>query len=584
MIVYFKKILALIGDAASRLPILLFLFLFASLLDLISLGVIGPYIALVFDSQAMESQFIKEIVSFFSLPSDKNSLIFIVSIFLFLLFFAKAMLSIWVQYKILQFGQGRQVFLRSHLMKSYQNLPYYKYLDRNSNEYIYNIHTLVDMFTFQVLIPGLKTASDLIVAIAILLFLAWQNFMSFSILLLLVGGLLLGYDKIFRNKARYYGEQANIAATSILKGVSESVEGFKEIRILGKNSFFYNRVLKACKTYSKTLTKSLIILTAPRYLMEFLVVGVIVLIVLYFQASSNNINDALPIIGVFSVAVLRLLPSAYALSSNLIQIRFNKDGVHRLYEDFLYLKNTDKVPSSPTNEKNGRVFSTLELKNVGFSYKNSGLKTLNNISMKVKAGQSIGIIGASGSGKTTLIDVLLGLLDPSSGQALFNGNDLSKQDVSWRSHVAYLPQQTYLIDDTLKNNVAIGETNQEIDINLVIDSLKKANLKDFVKNLPSGIDTMIGERGVKISGGQRQRIALARAFYYGRDILVMDEATSSLDNETENRIIEELNALHGQKTMILISHSMSTVKHCDYIYRLENGSIVESGIPEDIIK
>jgi ATP-binding cassette, subfamily B, bacterial PglK len=584
LISYFKKILVLIGSAKRKLPALLILFLCASLMDLVSLGLIGPYIALLFDSQPMESVFIKEILSFFSLPSDRGALIFILSSFLFLLFFLKAILAIWVQYKILQFGQSRQVFLRSYLMKSYQNLPYYKYLDRNSNEYIYNIHTLVDMFTFQVIIPGLKTASDLIVAIAILLFLAWQNFIAFSILFLLVGGVLLGYDKFFRNKARNYGEQANIAATSILKGVSESLEGFKEIRILGKQKFFYDKVVRACKTHSKTLTKNLIILTAPRYLMEFLVVGFIVLIVVFFQLSANNLNDVLPIVGVFSVAALRLLPSAYALSSNILQIRFHKDGVNRLYKDYLYLEDAKKSSLSTEYEEDEVEFSSLELKNIGFSYENSNIKTLKNISLKIKAGDFIGIIGSSGSGKTTLIDVLLGLLEPSSGKVLFNQINLSHQDVSLKNQVAYLTQQTYLIDDTLKNNVAIGEEYQEIDTNLVIDSLKKANLDDFVKNLPHGIDTMIGERGIKISGGQRQRIALARAFYYGRSVLIMDEATSSLDSETEHRIIEELEALHGKQTMILITHSMSTVRHCDYIFRLENGSIVESGRPKDILK
>ena len=203
--------------------------------------------------------------------------------------------------------------------------------------------------------------------------------------------------------------------------------------------------------------------------------------------------------------------------------------------------------------------------------------------MEITAGQSIGLIGPSGSGKTTLVDLLLGLLDPQEGEACFNGKPLKECLREWRAQIAYLPQQVFLVDDTLRRNVALGVAEAEIDNDRLQEALRQARLWELVEHLPQGLDTMLGERGVRLSGGQRQRVALARAFYHHREILVMDEATSALDNETEREIVEEIQRLKGSKTMIVIAHRVTTVQHCDWIYKLENGRIIASGPPEQML-
>ena len=206
-----------------------------------------------------------------------------------------------------------------------------------------------------------------------------------------------------------------------------------------------------------------------------------------------------------------------------------------------------------------------------------------NISLSIKNGESVGLIGASGAGKTTLVDILLGLLQPQEGDILFNNRSLNETLALWRAQVAYLPQEIFLIDNTLLSNVALGVLDDSIDREKVMNALKKACLEELVDNLPKGIDTMIGERGVRLSGGQKQRVALARAFYHGRNVLVLDEATSSLDHETEKEIIEEIRYFKGEKTMIIIAHRLTTVQHCDRIYVLENGEIIRQGTPKNIL-
>ena len=223
------------------------------------------------------------------------------------------------------------------------------------------------------------------------------------------------------------------------------------------------------------------------------------------------------------------------------------------------------------------------MKQVSFSYPITHQKALNQISLEIRSDESIGLIGPSGSGKTTLVDVLLGLLEPQSGEIIFNGKPLNLNLKQWRSQVAYIPQEIFLIDNTLRCNVALGIPETEINDLRLQEALSRARLLEVVEQMPLGLDTLLGERGVRLSGGQRQRVALARSFYHGRNILVMDEATSALDNETESEIIEEIKHLKGQKTLVVIAHRLSTVQHCDRIYRLGNGEIVESGTPEQVL-
>jgi ATP-binding cassette, subfamily B, bacterial PglK len=580
---YFNEIWFLLGEDRFKVFGLFLLFLGISFLDLAGIGLIGPYISIIFDSQALDGS-LGSIVDVVGLPKERDALLITMGLTLFLIFLFKAISAIWINYRIIQFSNNQQIRLRSLLMQSYQKLTYAEYLQRNSSEYIYSMQELVVQYSNQVIVPGLRTLSDGIVALMILMFLAWQNITAFILLIGIFGVAIVGYDYLFRGRVSLYGKKSNKAATLMTQGIYESIEGFKEIRILGHEKFFFDNVKSEAVKYSESQSKSQVIATAPRYLMELLLISFIVTLVIVTLVLNQGVETLLPTLGVFGVAALRLVPSANGLSSSLIYLRFGRNAVSRLYADLRRLKKSQlnlKVGSDKPIVEN---FRNLSLNHVNFTYPGSKKEVLKNISITINSGQSIGLIGKSGSGKTTLIDMLLGLLEPSDGSISYNGKKLSKSLIEWRNQVAYLPQQVFLMDNTLRRNIALGMKDLEIDDKRINKAIRQANLEDFVNQLPEGIETVLGERGVRLSGGQRQRIALARAFYHERKILVMDESTSSLDSETEYEIVEEIRRLSGDKTMIVIAHRITTLRHCDIIYELKDGCIINVGSYQEIIQ
>jgi len=580
---YLKEILFLLDEDRKKIPWMILIFWISSLLDLVGLGLISPYIALILRPESAEEGRLGELVKLLGFPQEQETLLLILGFILLSVFLIKAIASIGVYYFIIRFGEKQKIRIISRLVQSYQALPYTTYLQRNSSEYIYNISALVKNFTGGVVQNGLRMLSDLIVAVMIFVLLAWNNAVALGILFVLLSTLVIVYDQIFRRKISLYGQQMNQVWTSMIQGIKESIEGLKEIRILGKEYHFYKNIRSnANKSYSISILSSLIT-AGPRYLLELTIISFVVMLITVTISGGQNIHNLIGTLGLFGVASLRLVPSVNTGISTLLQLRQQRNTVSRLYNDIASFKQTEIVCQPKTPYSRPETFQTLIMKQVSFSYPITHQKALNQISLEIRSDESIGLIGPSGSGKTTLVDVLLGLLEPQSGEIIFNGKPLNLNLKQWRSQVAYIPQETFLIDNTLRCNVALGTPETEINDLRLQEALSKALLLEVVEQMPLGLDTLLGERGVRLSGGQRQRVALARSFYHGRNILVMDEATSALDNETESEIIEEIKHLKGQKTLFVIAHRLSTVQHCDRIYRLENGEIVESGTPEQVL-
>jgi len=581
---YLQEILTILGEDRRKVPWMILVFWVASLIDLAGLGLITPYIALIISPESVQGGKMVQVIDQFGLPHDQESLLVILGISLISVFLLKAISAIGINYIIISFSQNQQIHLSSLLMRAYQTLPYTEYLRRNSSEYIYNIHVLVKNFASGVVLNGLRTLSELIVAIMILGLLAWENLLALSILFGLLSIMIFSYDRFFRKRLRYFGKQSNQMSTSMVQGINEAIEGLKEIRILGKEFHFHQKVHKCVHDLAYINRRSSLITMSPRYLLELLIIGFVVVFVtgtLFF--SHNNVQSLVITIGVFGVATLRLMPSANILISSLMQLRLQRNTVSRLYNDLVWIKKINFEAPTLISSSNPELFREITLEHVSFRYPSMSKDALNQISLEIRSGESIGLVGSSGSGKTTMVDVLLGMLKPHEGQIMFNGKSLDTSLTDWRQQVAYLPQQVFLIDNTLRCNVAIGLSTDEIDDSRIEAALRKARLLEMVEQLPQGYDTMLGERGVRLSGGQRQRVALARAFYHERSVLVMDEATSALDNETEQEIVEEIKLLKGQKTLVVIAHRLSTVQHCDRIYRLGNGRIIKSGTPDQVL-
>jgi ABC-type multidrug transport system fused ATPase/permease subunit len=280
----------------------------------------------------------------------------------------------------------------------------------------------------------------------------------------------------------------------------------------------------------------------------------------------------------FGAAAFRLLPSANQLLNNLQAIRFARPKLMLLYEDF---KLADQQDSSL--EVASSFLEEIRIKDLSFSYDNVDVPALTDVNMFVRRGEAVGIIGSSGSGKSTLVDVLLGLLQPNSGQILVDNQNIQTNLRSWQNQIGYVPQTIFLTDDSLRRNIALGLPDNLVDADAVVDALRAAQLQDFVAGLPDGLDTVVGERGVRLSGGQRQRIGIARALYNKPEVLVLDEATSSLDTETEHEVMKAVQALQGTKTVVIVAHRLSTVEYCDRLYRLENARVVDEGTFSEVM-
>jgi len=579
---YLIEILYLVGESRSKLPALILLFLFSSILDLLGLGLIAPYVSLIMNLESQNSDWIGNKIIALGLPMEQEFILIWMGVLLITVFLFKALTALYINHTIIVFSNMQEVRLKSYLMQTYQHLPYTEYIKRNSAEYVNAIigHTISFRGALEM---GLKTLSDGIIAIAIFSLLALTNGIALSLLVIILGVLVFGYDRVFRSRIKEYGRQSHHYATRLVQGVNEGIEGFKEIRILGREKYFYDLIKHNAERWTQNQGRTNIISSSPRYFLEFVLITFIVMLVITAYLFGNNLKALVPTIGFIGMAALRLLPVIHGLSNSLVHLRHNRFAVGWLYTDLIKLKESPKSVWKSSNKSTNGEFHELVLDGIQYFYPESKMPALDQISLRIQEGETVGFIGPSGAGKTTLVDLILGLLKPSKGSLLYNGEELKGSLSRWQSQIAYLPQQVFLIDNTLRNNVALGINDNEIDDQHVHESLNNASLKAFVDTLPQGFETKLGERGVRLSGGQRQRVAIARAFYHGRNVLVMDEATSALDHETESEIVEEIKRLKGKKTILVIAHRLTTVQHCDRIYCLEKGKIVNSGPPSKIL-
>lgn len=563
---FLYKIIFLLQGSYRNIYFLGFIFMVISVFEMAGLSLVVTYVSIITNKSSLESMVNWTYVNF-GLALEDNELIIYTGFLLVFIFSVKTVIILISNSKVINFTQNQQRLLQLSLLKTYQKMDYSAYVKRNSSEYIYNIQTLVHQYVESVLLPIIRVLSDGIIGISIIIFLAFSNFFAFILMSILFSLVIVIYDLVFKVKMKKYGESANIASKTVIQSVNESLGGLKEIRVLGKEEYFFNKVKKHTKRYIHSNIKREVVVSSPKYLLEFVVVLFLALLSIISLSSDKNSELLIPTLALFSIASLRILPMVSTLINSLIRLRYNHSSVSILHDDLfvsdLHLHND--------NSLNINKFESIEFINMGFKYGTQII--LENINLKIKNGDAVGIIGKSGSGKTTLIDILLGLHLPKSGRVTINGYDVEKVLSSWKNQVAYLPQEVFLIDDTLESNIALGVLKHEIDKSLISESLSVAALNSVVRKLPKGVHTRIGERGVMLSGGQKQRIAIARAHYHGRGVLIMDESTSSLDNNTEKEIISEIKRLKGVKTMIIIAHRSSTIEHCDYIYEISNGGL-----------
>ena len=398
----------------------------------------------------------------------------------------------------------------------------------------------------------------------------------------MIGVAVLGFQWFIRNRVAYWGRERQYHDGMIIKHIQQGLGGAKEVKMLGCEETFLTLHDESHRKTAKLLQWQQTLQALPRLWLELIAVAGIVALVLIMILRGGSIQDIIPVLGVFVAAAFRLLPSLSRILTALNSLRFSISVVNVLKEEFS-IQVYEGHLKQKKDLKVGDFQDKIGLRNLVYKYPASSKPALNNVSVNVSCKESVGFIGTSGAGKSTIIDIILGLLTPDSGQVLVDGLDIQQNLREWQNQIGYVPQSVFLTDDTLRKNIAFGLSNTEIDEKAVWDAIKASQLEEFVLNQPDGLETIVGERGVRLSGGQRQRIGIARALYHDPAVLVLDEATSSLDNDTENDIMKTINTLHGNKTLIIVAHRLSTVENCDRIYRLEKGQIVEEGVPSLVL-
>tara|TARA_B100000575_G_C23136174_1_gene660074 strand:- start:1693 stop:3045 length:1353 start_codon:yes stop_codon:yes gene_type:complete len=447
-------------------------------------------------------------------------------------------------------------------------MSYEQYICRDSSENVASIGVYVK--NYGSVINGLLIfVSDMIVAIFIATLLLFANTLILLSMILFMIIVIYIYKILFLNTFDNLGKNLNIGYQKIYQGVQEYFEGFKELYVLNKYSSLETKIITGTDMVAESDTKQSIISAIPRFLLELSLVSFIIIIVSLTLITGNNIETVVPLLTLFAAASIRLLPMFNQISKFLSIFKYGKDSIEKLYDE---LKSQKTLNFFNNNLVAGK-FKKLELSDISYKYPMTDNYVLKNIFFDINFGETIAITGPSGSGKTTLVDILLGLLIPQNGKILYNKSETNFENNYLRSKTAYLPQEIFLTNDTIKNNVALGEIDKNINLEKVYDSLEKAQLKDYIESQNEGINTIIGQKGISLSGGQRQRIALARSFYYDKEIIIFDESTSALDIETEKEVLSQINLLKGKKTIIFISHKKEAIEFCDKIYLIKDGNL-----------
>lgn len=567
-------------EAKKQLPLLLLIFISSSFLDVIGIGLVGAFLLLIVNFSSMLQKLPLSIQHFLN-QFSQNHIIFAIGIGLIVAFVLKGFWGIYSQKKTIFLASQFAMRLKIRLMKNYQDAVYSFHLKQNS-AYLINKISLADGFSNNALSTSLNIVSSLLIMLGIISTLIFIHPLITFFLIIMVALVFFAYEFFVKNTVVKMGKIMAVSGGEINKAVLQAMGGLKEIRVFGKEPFFLNKMEKVALNYSSALSLYNALQLIPRYAVESAASVFLVSLVLGALSIDTSPVNMIPVLGIFATACIRLLPTTSQLISQFSQLRSTGYATGLLYDEIIMLENRENKMHLVTSNT-CQIFSQFALHRVSFRYPGSKQDALYDINVTLLRGQSIGFMGASGAGKSTLISVILGLLSPSEGQLLVDGSSVENLR-EWLNNFAYIPQSIFLLDDTLKHNIAMGTEDTEIDHQKLTDAIAMAQLSDVVSELPNGVDTLIGENGVRLSGGQRQRVALARAFYYEREIIIMDEATSALDNETEHEVIHSIKKLHGVKTLIVIAHRLTTLQYCDIVYKLEKGKIIASGSFDEVVR
>lgn len=574
-----KKLLAILDKQQKRRIVgLLFMILIGGILETVGVSLILPILSAILDESSFASnEIVIYCMDLLHIEKVSSFIYFLLGALIFMYVF-KALYMVFLTYVQSQFVNQNRCRYTTNLLSQYLHRPYEYYLYAETSTILRTIYGDMDNI-FNLLLQCMNLAAELVVSVCLGAFLLFMDFKMMCVIVGLLLGVTIFITKIVKPRLNAVGESSRAKQAELYKWILQSVTGIKDVKVHDKVRYFTDKYRESSAAYAGYQVKNNVLTNLPRLLIETVSIVGILLYVAFSMAAGVEMSSLLPLISAFALAAMRLLPSVNRVNTYMANIAYYESALNYIYEnvDAIALNLQEAMDRKGLEDNHLKTISLtdkISLDGITYAYPNTDRKIFDKADMVIPIGKSIGVVGASGAGKTTIVDVLLGLLELQDGVITSDGTNIFENYGGWLSRIGYIPQTIYMLDDSIRNNIAFGVSNEDIDDARIWEVLEQAQMKEFVEALPEQLDAQIGERGVRISGGQRQRIGIARALYHDPELLIFDEATSALDNDTESAIMEAIDTLHGQKTMVIIAHRLRTIENCDLIYEVKDGKII----------
>lgn len=575
----FKKLNYILDKRQKiNIVVLAVMIFIGGILETLSISAMLPVVWVIIDAESVQqNKYCQWAMNFLHLQ-DMHEFIITLLTLLMIMYLLKNAYLLWLTSEQNRFISGNRNKIISQVLREFLNRPYEFYLDAD----IPTVFRLTDSDipnVFSILMALISLASETVVFVLICGVLVATDWRLVLFLVIISGIVTIVMFKVLKPRLNKLGTTNQAIQSRIAKWRIQAIYGIKDVKVLHRESFFADNYESNGKIGARLNQKYAVINAMPRLLIESIFMVSILGYLIVCVAAGDDMKQMIPTLTAFGLAAVRLMPCVNRINTYLTDISYFRPCLDYVYENMNINEISKKTNQTllPVDEtKTMQLKNRIELKNIVYAYPNTDTLIFDHADMTVPCGKSVGIMGPSGAGKSTIVDILLGLLKVHEGQILCDGDNVFDNYPAWLSQIGYIPQSIYLVDEPIRNNIAFGIADDEIDDNRIWQVLEEAQLKEFIQTLPEGLDTAIGDRGVRLSGGQRQRLGIARALYHNPEILVFDEATSALDNETEAAVMEAINSFHGKKTMVIIAHRLNTIEKCDIIYKVEGGKITQT--------
>ncbi len=534
------------------------------ILETVSVSAVLPLVWVIIDpAKAEGNKYVRWAMNLLGIDDIQGFIIPLLAALIILYALKNAFLLLLAseQNRFIAFNRNKLI---SQVLREFLNRPYEFYLDAD----IPNV--------FNILMAMISLVSESVVFVLLCIVMIAADWKLLLFLLVVFGILSFLMLKVLKPRLAKLGTKNQAIQSRIAKWRIQAIYGIKDVKVLHREAFFADNYEGSGKIGAGYAKRHAVLNNTPRLLIETVFMASILGYIIVYISLGNDALSLVPMLGAFGVAAMRMMPSINRINTYMTDISYFRPCLDYVYENMniseISRRNNQTLKPADTSKKM-QLRDKIELKGIVYAYPNTDKLIFDRADMTVPSGKSVGIMGPSGAGKSTIVDILLGLLKVREGSITCDGVSIFDNYPAWLAQIGYIPQSIYLVDEPVRNNIAFGIADDEIDDDRIWQALEEAQLKDFIKGLPEGLDTAIGDRGVRLSGGQRQRLGIARALYHNPEILVFDEATSALDNETEAAVMEAINSFHGRKTMVIIAHRLNTIEKCDIIYKVDEGKI-----------